>query len=69
MAISPDGKRVATGGGDGAVRLWNLQGAQKKPLKEFLDHEASVDALAFSPDGKTLASGSRDMTVKIWKLQ
>jgi WD40 repeat protein len=48
-AISPDGKRVATGAPDG-VRLWEVGSSQSRQLVPGL----GVDTLTFSPDGSWL---------------
>lgn len=56
LAVSPDGERVATGDGAGAVRIFSMDTGEllAGPLT---DHESAVWALDFSPDGAALASG------------
>ena len=64
VAYSPDGKTIASGGGDKTVRRWDA--ARGNPIGEPLKHDNWVYSVAFSPDGKTIASGSRDKTVRRW---
>jgi N-acyl-D-aspartate/D-glutamate deacylase len=66
LAFSPDGKTLATGGADKAVRLWDVATGRTTLL--LSGHEDTVCAMAFSPDGKTLATGSFDRTVKLWNV-
>ncbi|HTN84103.1 MAG TPA: pentapeptide repeat-containing protein, partial [Sorangium sp.] len=69
-AFSPDGKTLACGTYDGAVRLLQVSGGDggDDRGREFQDHSGPVTSVAFSPDGTLLASGSRDRTVRIWSL-
>jgi WD40 repeat protein len=73
VAFSPDGKRVASVGGDvvhrerpGEVKIWDV-GAGQEPV-DLHGHTAIVSCVAFSPDGKRLATGSDDQTVRVWDL-
>ena len=66
LAFNPDGKVLATGGGDGKVRLWDSASGQL--IKELGSHSATVVDLAFNPDGTRIVTSSEDQTVKIWDI-
>lgn len=64
VAISPDGKTIATGSEDHQIRLWDAD--TQGPKRAWKGHENVITSVAFSPDGKTLATGSADGTVILW---
>jgi hypothetical protein len=63
---SLDGRWLATGHGDGRIRLWNLSTGER--VKEFVQHTDWIMALAFSPDGRWLGSIGRDDLVLLHDL-
>lgn len=81
LAVSPDGRLLASGGGDKggllgfgkpawldcAVRVWDI--ASGKLLHTLEGHQQTVTHLAFSRDNKRLLSGSPDNTVRVWDAQ
>jgi hypothetical protein len=66
-SLSPDQKRLATGGYDHQIRIWNL--ATGKLEKTLDGHNGAVYDLDFSPDGSLLVSASADETAKIWHVE
>jgi eukaryotic-like serine/threonine-protein kinase len=64
LAYSNDGARIASGGADGAVRIWEADSG--KLLHHLRGHGNAVSGVAFSADGRLLASSSWDKTVKVW---
>ncbi len=64
MAPSPDGERIVTGGGDGAVRVWDTSGGRALTTIESPGDE--IYGVAFSPDGEKLASTGANGTVALF---
>jgi WD40 repeat protein len=70
LALSGDGKKLASGGCDRTVNVWDLSAgaAEAKLEQSFENHADWVYGVAFAPDGKHLFTCSRDKTAKVWDL-
>jgi WD40 repeat protein len=70
LALSADGKKLASGGCDRLINVWDLRsGLDNAKLEQSIENHADwVFALVFTPDGKHLVTGSRDKTAKVWDL-
>ena len=64
LAFSADSTRLASGGQDSLVRLWETAGTEAPIVLQ--KHTGWINALAFSPDSRMLASGSTDKMVHLW---
>jgi WD40 repeat protein len=78
VCYSPDGTKLASAGGDGAVRIWTIsETGQPVPLAKF-DGQAKpgtasgfspLSAASFSADGRFVASAGADAVVRVWDIQ
>ncbi|MFH2008014.1 MAG: protein kinase [bacterium] len=63
VALSPNGRRLAAGGGDGVVHLFDVPTGQRRLLR---GHGDQVHAVAFGPAGRRLASASWSGEIRLW---
>jgi COMPASS component SWD3 len=66
IAISADGKLLASGSDDCTIKLWHLHTGEL--LRTICARSSRVTAVAISPDGKIVASGNWD-NIYLWNLQ
>jgi WD40 repeat protein len=71
VAVSADGKMLASGDMDGVVRLWAADGAA--PSRRLQSKFDAVYSVAFSPDGEILAAcgdvnGAPGKAIMLWKV-
>ncbi|MFP2903561.1 PKD domain-containing protein [Pyxidicoccus sp. 3LFB2] len=67
VAWNPAGDRLASGGSEGRIRLWDREGA---PLRTLVGHgDKAVLSLAWDATGTRLASGGADGRICIWRAE
>jgi WD40 repeat protein len=64
VALSPDGRRLAAGGTDGTVALFEVHAAKR--LGRHRVHGAAVTSLMFLEDSSTLVSADIEFGVALW---
>ena len=66
-AISDDSKLIASGGGGGEMKIWDICTSQC--MHSFEGHGGGeVYSVDFSKDGKWLVSGGDDNDITLWSL-
>ncbi|KAK4232487.1 protein HIR1 [Podospora fimiseda] len=75
--VSQDGKRLATAGGDGHVRIWSTEAVynvddptydKPRQLCHMSHHLGTIHSVRFSPNNRYLASGADDRVICIYQL-
>ncbi|MFN8418025.1 MAG: WD40 repeat domain-containing protein [Anaerolineae bacterium] len=67
VAISPDGKLIATGSSNGIIQLWDA--VAKVELGSLTASPEIILSLAFSSDGSLLFAGDSGDTIYIWDVK
>jgi WD40 repeat protein len=67
LALSPDGKLLATGGWNRDIHLW--QADTGRLVRTLSGHRHAVTCLNFRADGRWLVSGGLDRTVRLWDVR
>lgn len=67
LAVSPDGRLIATAGDDRVIQLLDLKTYQR--AAELSGHTDTVWSLEWLPKANRLLSGGKDSTVRVWDPQ
>lgn len=69
VAVSPDNKRVAAGGEDRTLRIWEAGPTfGEDATNQLLGHTGRIRLIAFAPDSQMVATASADASVRVWTL-
>jgi serine/threonine protein kinase/WD40 repeat protein len=66
LALSPDGRRLLSGGQDRTMRLWDIQSGEC--VRMFTRFRGTVWSVAFSSDGRQALTASDPAAVQLWDL-
>jgi WD40 repeat protein len=73
LAFSPDGTKIASGGDDTCIRIWDSKSGEKRLEWKHLSADGkdaqSVQFLVFSPDGTKIASEGSYSSPQLWDSQ
>src|SRR5262249_43983073 len=58
VAFSPESRWLASGWGDGIVRIWDTKDPASE-AREFSGHDGGVNRVVFLPDGRLVSAGGR----------
>lgn len=64
LSASPDERYLASGGYDGRVYIWRIDGGL---IERVIENWAPVGSLAYSPNGTYLAFGDVDGALRLWR--
>lgn len=72
IALSPDGKTVASAHSDNKIRLWNTANENENIGNERISlkgHTQMITVVAFSEDSTLLASAGEDSKIMLWDVR
>jgi WD40 repeat protein len=67
VALSADGRLLASGDSSGEVRVWNV--ATHELTSKLAGHADAIVALGFQPDAQAVLTIGRDRAVNIWRAK
>jgi WD40 repeat protein/serine/threonine protein kinase len=66
VALSPDGKLLATAAGEKTIRIWDV--ATRQHVCDLKGHTGNVARVVFTATGDRLISGGWDRSIRVWDI-
>ncbi len=67
IAVSPDGSRVVTAGGNAVAQVFDLR-AGGRAIRNLRGHRAPISTVDLSPDGRHVVTAGDDGTARVWDI-
>lgn len=67
LAFSPDGSKLAAGGRDGMVKLWDPRTGRN--VATWKGHTGMLRCVVFNPKGTMIASAGEDKLIRVWDVK
>ena len=64
VAITEDGKKIASGSFDGKIKIWDLESGEL--IRLVAEKQGVIYAIALNSKAEIIASGSSDLSVQLW---
>lgn len=68
LACSPVGRHLVSGGCEGSLTWWEIEGDSGKMVRRNQAHQGWIRSVDISADGKYVASGGNDHRVRVWDV-
>lgn len=69
VAITDDGRRIISGGGEGMIRIWQIHAKSRELLTTMKEHKNAVVAIRINRSNSECATASLDGTCIIWDIK
>lgn len=69
VAVTSDGRRIISGGGEGATRIWQINPTSRELIATMKEHKNAVISIRINQSDTECVTASLDGTCIIWDLK